>query len=391
LLHVNENTDIAYTETYYPITGMPAFHKNRIACFISPHGYGHAARAAAVMDGLHHLDPEKEFEIFTTVPEWFFRSSLSGAFTYHPLLTDIGLVQETSLIVDLAQTVARLDSFLPFDEEEISELAHYVLERGCRLILCDISAMGILVARHAGIPSVLLENFTWDWIYEDYAAQCTGLRAHLSYLGELFRRAAFHIQTQPVCCPANAHLTTSPVSRKARTPREETRRRLGIRPDAFVAMITMGGIPENYPFLDRLLKLEPIVFLIPGAGPEVPKARNLFLFPHHTEYFHPDLVNASDVLIGKVGYSTFSEVYWAGIPFGYIGRKDFRESRTLVSFIETQMKGLAIEERDFYEGSFLSRLPELLAMPRTERQPPNGAEQAANFIFGIMQETGSYS
>ncbi len=341
------------------------------------------------MDALHHLDPEKEFEIFTTVPEWFFRSSLSGAFTYHPLLTDIGLVQETSLTVDLPQTVARLDSFLPFDEEKISELAHSVLERRCRLILCDISAMGILVARRAGIPSVLMENFTWDWIYEEYAAQCTGLRAHLSYLGEIFRSADFHFQTQPVCSPHSAHLTTSPVSRKARTPREETRERLGIRPDAFVAMITMGGIPESYPFLDRLMLLDPIVFLIPGAGPDVPKARNLFLLPHHTEYFHPDLVNASDVLIGKVGYSTLSEVYWAGIPFGYIERKDFRESRTLVSFIETQMKGLAIEERDFYEGSFLSRLPELLAMPRMERQPPNGAEQAARFIFSLMQQTGA--
>ena len=368
---------------------MPALEKNRIAFFISPHGYGHAARAAAVMETLHPLDPEMEFEIFTEIPEWFFRHSLSGAFTYHPLLTDIGLVQETSLKVNLAKTVARLGSFLPFQEKKISELAHFVLGRRCRLILCDISAMGILVASRAGIPSVLIENFTWDWIYEDYAAECTGLRAHLSYLGELFPRADFHIQTQPVCSPHNAHLTTSPVSRKARTPREETRRRLGIPPDAFVAMITMGGIPENYPFLDRLLKSEPIVFLIPGAGQEMNKRRNLFLLPHHSEYFHPDLVNASDVLIGKVGYSTLSEVYWAGIPFGYIQRKDFRESRTLVSFIETQMKGFPIEERDFYEGSFLSRLPELLAMPRMERQPPNGAEQAAHFIFSLIPETGS--
>ena len=80
---------------------MPALNKNRIACFISPHGYGHAARAAAVMEAFHLLDPEKEFEIFTTIPEWFFHHSLSGAFTYHPLLTDIGLVQETSLKVNL--------------------------------------------------------------------------------------------------------------------------------------------------------------------------------------------------------------------------------------------------------------------------------------------------
>ncbi len=129
------------------------------------------------MEALHGLDPEKEFEIFTEVPEWFFRHSLSGAFTYHPLLTDIGLVQETSLKADLSETMTRLDAFLPFPEQKISELAQIVLERQCRLLLCDISPMGILVAKHAGIPSVLIENFTWDWIYEEYVAECAGLAA----------------------------------------------------------------------------------------------------------------------------------------------------------------------------------------------------------------------
>jgi len=37
---------------------MSTHSKDRIAFFISPHGYGHAARAAAVMEALHRLDPE---------------------------------------------------------------------------------------------------------------------------------------------------------------------------------------------------------------------------------------------------------------------------------------------------------------------------------------------
>jgi hypothetical protein len=355
----------------------------RIASFISPHGYGHAARAAAVMEALHLLDPEKEFEIFTEVPEWFFRRSLSGAFTYHPLLTDIGLVQETSLKADFSKTAATLDSFLPFPDQKISELARTVSERGCRLILCDISPMGILVAEHAGIPSLLIENFTWDWIYEEYAAECVALRPHISYLGELFGRADIHIQTQPVCRPTNAQLTTSPVSRRARSPREEIRRKLGIPAHAFVAMITMGGIPETYPFLDQLQKMEEVVFLIPGTGNEASRTRNLFLLRHDSEHFHPDLVNASDALIGKVGYSTLSEVYWAGIPFGYIAREDFRESPALVSFIEKNMRGLALSANEFTSGAFALRLPELFALGRVERQGLNGADQAARFIADL--------
>jgi hypothetical protein len=359
-------------------------HQNRIACFISPHGYGHAARAAAVMDALHHLDPEQEFEIFTEVPEWFFHHSLSGAFTYHPFLTDIGLVQESALKVDLAKTRERLDSFLPFQEKKISELARVVTKRRCRFILCDISPMGILVATRAGIPSVLIENFTWDWIYEDYAAQCVSLANHISYLGELFRSADFHIQTQPICRPQDVQLTTSPVSRRARTSREKTRERLAIPPAALVIMITMGGIPEKYPFLDQLSGLGDMVFLIPGAGPKASRRKNLFLLPHHSEFFHPDLVNASDALLGKVGYSTLSEVYWAGIPFGYIARDDFRESPVLVSFIEKEMRGFPISGDEFTRGAFVSRLRELSAPARIKREGLNGAEQAARFLFNLM-------
>jgi len=362
---------------------MPDLNKNRIAFFISPHGLGHAARAAAVMEALHPLDPEREFEIFTAVPEWFFRHSLSGTFTYHPLVTDIGLVQETSLKADLQETVARLDSFLPFHEEKISDLARFVLQRRCRLILCDISPMGILVAGRAGIPSLLIENFTWDWIYEEYLSEHAGLHAHVSYLREIFRRADFHIQAQPVCCPGNVHLTISPVSRKPRISREETRTRLGIPLDAVVAMITMGGIAEHYPFVDQLVNIENLAFIMPGADHGVKKRKNLFVLPQNSEYFHPDLVNASDVLIGKVGYSTLSEVYWAGIPLGYIGRDDFRESPVLISFIKKNMKGIAVSDKEFYSGAFASRLPELLGLGRIERKGTNGADQAARFIVDM--------
>jgi hypothetical protein len=36
---------------------------NSIAFFISPHGYGHAARACAVMAAMHELNPSIRFEI----------------------------------------------------------------------------------------------------------------------------------------------------------------------------------------------------------------------------------------------------------------------------------------------------------------------------------------
>ena len=114
----------------------------RIAYFVSPHGYGHAARACAVMSAVQRLHGAVEFEIYTTVPRWFFEDSLSGRFRYHPLLTDIGFAQKTPLEIDLAETLSRLDLFYPPDRDWWKSLARKVPRRRCGLMVCDIAPLG---------------------------------------------------------------------------------------------------------------------------------------------------------------------------------------------------------------------------------------------------------
>src|SRR5512136_1670225 len=122
---------------------MPA----RIAYFISPHGFGHAARAAAVMAALRQRDPAIHFDVFTTVPAWFFDQSVRGGFTHYAVLTDIGLAQKDSLREDLTETVRRLAAFIPFDPALVARLAGQVRQQDCRLVLCDIAPLGLAVAQ----------------------------------------------------------------------------------------------------------------------------------------------------------------------------------------------------------------------------------------------------
>ena len=125
----------------------PLFAKNRtprIAYFISPHGYGHAARAAAVMEAIRELDPTVALDVFTSVPRWFFRDSLSGDFEYHDLLTDIGMVQRTPMEADLPETLRRLNRFLPFRQSRLTDLADRLRKKGCTLVVSDISLWAFL-------------------------------------------------------------------------------------------------------------------------------------------------------------------------------------------------------------------------------------------------------
>jgi hypothetical protein len=356
----------------------------RIAYFISPHGYGHAARAAAVMEALFRKAPSAEFHIFTTVPRWFFRDSLSGGFHLHPAITDIGLAQQTPLQADLPETIRRLDRFLPFDPTMVKRLARTLRRSRCRLVACDIAPLGILAARTAGIPSVLIENFTWDWIYQAYERDHPPIGRHIRALRSIFEVADFHIQTEPVCQRRQVDLLASPASRKPGLPCRETRRMLGIPKGLKVVLITMGGIETVFPFLEELRAQGNIRFIVPGGAKTIRRVDNLVLLPHHSKYFHPDLVAASDAVVGKVGYSTLAEVYAAGLPFGYVTRKGFRESMKLAAFIRRHMRGVSITETEFQTGAWLPRLPQLLLAPRIDRKEANGADEIARFILVLL-------
>lgn len=336
------------------------------------------------MAAMQEIDPSIRFEIFTHVPCWFFQTSLAGAFGYHALLTDIGLVQKTSLLADLPATLQRLDDFLPFERCTIADLAGQLHTLECALVMCDIAPMGIAVAKEAGIPSILIENFTWDWIYQEYTAGSNGIVKYINYLQALFTTADYHIQTEPVCVPRSADLTTQPVSRKCTTSAVEIRTQLAIPHEAHVVLLTMGGIPAQYTFLPQLAEQQGIFFVVPGGSSSVQTRGNILLLPQQTPVFHPDLVNACDAVVGKAGYSTVAEVYHAGIPFGYIARQDFRESPVLVTYMAQHMQGIAIPETSFHHGNWLARLPELLALPRQHRSGPNGADQAARFTYQLL-------
>jgi UDP:flavonoid glycosyltransferase YjiC (YdhE family) len=280
----------------------------RIAFFISPHGFGHAARAAGVMEALAEIESSLQFDIFTTVPEWFFASSNSFGYQYHRLETDIGLIQKTPFQEDLPATVQKLKNFLPFNQSRIATVAEKIRHLKCQLVVCDIA------------------------------------------------------------------------SRKIKSPAAHIRERLGLSDSCKVVMITAGGVPKNYGFIEKLKNQTDTHFIIPGASDSEKIQNNLILLPENSAHFHPDLINAADAVIGKVGYSTIAEIYQAGVPFGYSARTHYRESKPLVDFVKNHMSGLPIAESEFQNGRFTGRIKEILQMPRAQGNRPNGADQIADFM-----------
>ncbi len=374
-----------------------------LAFFISPHGYGHAARACAVMGAILRRRPQTRFRIFTTVPPAFFKASLpAGTFTYHRLESDVGLVQKTPLAEDIAATRRALARLYPPSPARLNALAEEL--QGCRAVLCDISPLGIAAARRAGLPSVLIENFTWDWIYRHYgeasneaapsasaSSSPSSAPPRLGYaqsplidyaqiLEPLFAQADFHIQTRPLCAPhPAADVTLPPIARRPQKSRRETRAALGVPLDAPMLLLSLSEPLPPAPLRELLHRYPRLHVLLPGGEylPSIPRLST----PPREACYHPNLVAAADFILAKAGYSTVAEAYHAGVPFAYLSRPQFPETPVLAAFIEANLGGLAVPALDWAEHTWPRLLGDLLSMPRREPRDPNGAEAAAKFVL----------
>ena len=256
------------------------------------------------------------------------------------------------------------------------------------MVVCDIAPLGIAAARVAGVPSVLIENFTWDWIYSGYLEAEPGLKPHIEYLAGIFRQADHHIQISPLCNPMKDCIKTGPISRKARSPRSRVRSRLGIGETDKMVLVSMGGVPDRFDFLSTLPgQLEPFL-VISGAAGRRPSHPRVLLLPAQSDFYHPDLIRAADALVAKAGYSTVAEAYQSNLPFAYICRPDSPESDALEKFIVRHLPSRSISPEAYAEGTWIGAVNELLALPRPMTQRENGSRQTARFIGGILMGRG---
>ena len=372
-----------------------------IAYVVSSHGFGHAARAAAVIDALARrssgpdgtdldgtdLDrADLDIQVITTTPRWFFEQSLETSFGYHELTTDLGLVQASSLDEDLDASISRLEAMLADPDRLVGPIVG-VLERiAPELVVCDISPWGLEAARRLGLPSALAENFTWHWIYRGYGDDSLDRLA--DRLEPLFA-ADHHFRLEPFCGPMGSAIAVPPVARRPRRPREEVREALGVPQDASMALVTMGGVPWHFDDIEGQLgeRSSEHVLVVAGGAPEMQRYEGCVLIPHQSDFYHPDLVAAADLVVGKLGYSTVAEVSENGGAFLYVPRPRFRESPALEAWVQEHMASLRFAPTDLVAANWLTRLDaalDQLAQLPAKSPRGGGAETLAKALTGLI-------
>jgi L-arabinokinase len=360
-----------------------------LAVYVSGHGYGHSTRTAEVLRALRERAPALPITVCTSAPAFLFEGVVKAPLAVRRVECDVGLVQKDALVIDEAGTAAAWEAFAAGEEGRVAAEAAWLRESGARLVVGDIPPLAFQAAAEAGVLSVALGNFSWDWIYEHLAGRVPALGDAASRAREAYRRAEFLLRL-PFAGDLRAFRRVEDVPLVARKPtvgKAEARRRLGLGRGPLV-LLSFGGLGVPGLKLAPLGALDRYRFLLTGRTGDGEAPSNV----HHVEagrleaagLGYADLVGAADVVVTKPGYGIVTDCIGAGTRLVYTDRGDFPEYPVMVAEMPRYLPALFTRNEDVLEGRLGRALDGVLALPFPDPPRTDGAAVAAERLLTLL-------
>jgi L-arabinokinase len=372
-----------------------------IVFYISGHGFGHASRTIEVINAILAQRPETRVGVRTSAPRWLFDLTVKGKVTYSTLECDTGVVQADALTLDEADSIRRAAAFHSDLVTRAASETRALRELGAGLIVGDIPPLAFAVGASAGISSIGLGNFTWDWIYADYPR----VRLAPSLLPTI--RAAYAKASMALRLPMSggfesfSNVRDIPfVARHASRSREEVGKILKIPTDKPIVLASFGGFGLPGIDFDVLAKSKKYTFVMAAMSPlsrarrDVPaadKKGSLVTINEEAMYNvgvrYEDLVGAADAVVTKPGYGIVSECIANDSAMLYTPRGHFPEYDVIIEEMTKYLRSASISHDDLLGGRWETALDKLLAQPKHKKKPEtNGAEVAADLLLKALDK-----
>jgi len=357
-----------------------------IAVYVSGHGFGHSTRTAEVLRAVRTRAPQLPIMVTTSAPSFLFEGVVAPPLDVRRVECDVGLVQKDALVIDEAATAARCREFAAGWDALVETEAEWLRSSGARLVLGDIPPLAFAAAEAAGVPSVGLGNFSWDWIYGHLAAREPALGEAAALARDAYGRAALLLRL-PFAGDLGAFPRVEDVPLVARRPelsKEEARRRLDHGTEPLVLLSFGGpGLPGiNLGAYERLNGYRILLTGNSGDGGAPSNLRRLDgrdLEAAGLEY--TDLVGAADVVVTKPGYGIVTDCIGAATRMVYTDRGDFPEYPILSREMKRYIPAVHATNDEVRQGRLGPALDTVLAMPLPERPRIDGAEVAAERLL----------
>jgi L-arabinokinase len=345
-----------------------------VAFYISGHGYGHASRQIEIINALARRRPDIGIFLRTAVTRWLLDRTIVPPFEIDDRPCDTGVVQIDSLHLDAEASIAQADAFYRTLEARAAAEAAMLEARGVVLAIADAPPLGCAAAARAGIPSFVVSNFTWDWIYQGYEEHLTAAPDLVPRIQAAYREATgawrlpMHGGFETFSTPA---LIDAPfVARNATHTRDETRARVGLPLDRKLALPSFGGYGLRGLDMSRLDL---------GDGWDVVHGMTEAAI-YEAGLRYEDLVGAVDAVVTKPGYGIISECIANGTAIVYTSRGRFVEYDVLVREMPTFLRCAFIDHASLLAGDWRAALDAAVGAPPPPKPRTDGAEVIADMI-----------
>ncbi|XP_030551692.2 L-arabinokinase-like [Rhodamnia argentea] len=355
------------------------------AYYVTGHGFGHATRVVEVVR--HLILAGHDVHVVTGAPDFVFTSEIQSPRLFiRKVLLDCGAVQADALTVD------RLASLEKYSETAVVPRASILATEvewlnsvKADLVVSDVVPVACRAAADAGIRSVCVTNFSWDFIYAEYVMAAGNHHRKIVWqIAEDYSHCEFLIRFPGYCpMPAFRDVIDVPlVVRRLHKSRKEVRKELGIGDDVKLVILNFGGQPSGWKLEEKYLP-PGWLGLVCGASESENLPPNFVKLAK--DAYTPDVIAASDCMLGKIGYGTVSESLAYKRPFVFVRRDYFNEEPFLRNMLEYYQAGVEMIRRDLLTGHWKPYLEHAISLKPCYEGGINGGEVAAY----ILQETAA--
>ena len=350
---------------------------------ITPHGFGHVAQVAPVINALRGRFPALQVTLLTSLPEAFLRGRIEGSFRYMAQAADFGLVMKSALDIDLDASAAAYAQLHRDWQQRVAEEVCRLESLEPDLVLADVPYLTLAAARQAAIPAAALCSLNWADIYRHYFTHRKEADGILAQMESAYRSARVFLCPEPSMPMSflDNRVSIGPVAAQGQCRRDELMRQLGLDPGTSLVLVAPGGVEtrfalENWPVDQDIhwLVSERWQVQHPNVSPL-----------EKTGLDFTDLVASCDAVLGKCGYGTVSECVVNATPLMYIPRPDWPEEPVLLQWLESRNAAVSVEPGRLYSGEFTDPVVRARSLVVKDCRA-TGASQAADVLLTLVSE-----
>lgn len=353
-----------------------------VAYYVSAHGYGHGVRSCDILRALRRRAPDLPILLVSDLPQAFLANRLRGAgVAFRGGAFDVGLVQRDSIRVDLEASRNRVARLVAEWNKLVEQERAFLREQSVGLVVVDIPALPLDAAAAAGVRTLAVGNFSWDWIYNDLAVRDPRWQPLIDRFRQAYQRAErllrlpFAPEMDTFARREDLPLLASPgVNRRA-----ELARLTGAAPGKTWVLVSFTSLDWDDAALRRVGDLRAYEFFT--VLPLVWPGSNLHAVDRE-RIPYSDVMASVDVVVSKPGFGLVSECVVNCKPLIYADRTDFAEYDYLVAGIRRYLRHWHVPSEQLYRGDLAGALDAIGRQPEPrEDLPRGGAEVAADRIM----------